>query len=808
MKEQSTHALSKMIPYSSHITPEVIKLKGGNYIIVFRLRGVSYVGREQEEIDNRINMLNQSIMRMRAPKRFNLYIHTHAIRAESSAHLEDAFVKGSFADELNKDYLNASIRSRPIIDNDYYITVVYRAYAKIGKTSAIKLTRTEIARHQRAAIEELGKISNSFLSEFSEYDIEQLTCYDKTDANGHTVTYSQPLQFFNRLINWCGDEVPLMNAQISEYLPTATLSIGSNDIIKIERAGMTKYASIISIVDFPNSTYAGIIQPFLEQPWQMIVSQVFVPIDKTEASGWLKREYNRAENGDEVSESALQDLANAREGILSDNFVLGEFYWSVTLIADNVEELRHRISDAITILSGCGFNVSTNRLAKLHSYFAQLPGNLEYRPRQAKLSSENVVQMMPYLVQNHGKATGNPWGSAITMFRTVNDEIFYFSFHDGDKEADETGKLSPGNTVISGQTGAGKTVLLSFLLAQAQRFAKPPKTIIFDMDLGSSVFVHAMHGHYSQIKQGEATGFNPFHLPDSATTRAFLKQLISAMLQSDGMPTPTAKESNEIDEAIALTLQEPPEIAAIDSFANHLPPTGDNSIRQRLTPWTTGEYAWVFNNPTDNFSLEGADIIGIDYTNFLNNPVIRTPILMYIFQRIEMLLDGSPFIISMDEAWKPLQDPEFQKFIEKKERTIRKENGVLILTTQSPGDFYANVPPAIMEQVVTQIFLPNSGAKRKTYINQVGINQEEYDLIKNMGKTSREFLVKYQGETTHCRLDLNVRGVDVLSGSPARAEYANQLMQQYPDDWLEHYYAGVHTLSNKNGDENENESNL
>lgn len=800
----NTHALSKMLPYSSHITPEIIKLKGGSYMMAFRLHGISYVGKDQELIDNRVNLINQSIMRMRAPTRYNIYIHTHAIKAEGSAHLADDFESNGFAQTLNQEYLDKVINARPILKNDYYITIIYRAYRKIGKVSAVKLTKKEIATHQKQAEEELGKIKDRLLSEFQDYDIEVLSCYDKVNSEGHVVTFSSTLQFLNQLVNFSGDEVPLMRAQISEYLPTATLSVGSNDYIKIERNGSSKFAAMISIVDYPVSTHAGMIQPFLEQSWQMIVSQVFVPIDKSEAVGWLKREFNRAQNTDEASESDLEDLLNAREGVQADNFVLGEYYWSAMLIADSIEELRQNLSDATTILSGCGFNVATNRLGKLHSYFAQLPGNLAYRLRDAKLSSENVSQMMPYLIQNHGKPKGNPWGSAVSMLRTVNDEIFYFSFHDGDKKADEIGKLSPGNTVISGKTGAGKTVLLSFLLAQAQRFNPRPKTIIFDMDLGSSVFVKAMNGKYSQIKIGLPTGFNPFHLENNPSNRAFMNELILAILSNDHHEI-TAKEINEIEVAISRTMNEPKHISGIEAFYNLLP-DGDNSVKQRIKAWVHGEFSWVFKNPYDNFDLD-ADIIGIDYTEFLGNEKIRTPILMYLFHRIEMMLDGSPFIISLDEAWHPLQDEKFQKFIEKKERTIRKQNGVLILTTQNPDDFFEGVPSAIMGQVVTQIFLPNDNASREVYLKKVGMSIEEYELMRSMGTNSREFLVKHQGETTHCRLNLKgVKAVDVLSGSEARAKYADQLIREYGTSWLEQYYSTVKNLSFKDK-ETENEKN-
>jgi len=91
----------------------------------------------------------------------------------------------------------------------------------------------------------------------------------------------------------------------------------------------------------------------------------------------------------------------------------------------------------------------------------QLPGNTDLQPREAKLSSQNTAQMMPFLKQNHGKASGNAWGPAVSMLRTINEEVYYFNFHDPEKGTDSTGKDIPGITFITGSTGTGKTVLLS-----------------------------------------------------------------------------------------------------------------------------------------------------------------------------------------------------------------------------------------------------------------------------------------------------------------------------------------------------------
>ena len=62
--------------------------------------------------------------------------------------------------------------------------------------------------------------------------------------------------------------------------------------------------------------------------------------------------------------------------------------------------------------------------------------------------------------------------------------------------------------------GSGKTALMTFLLSQVLRTGA--RVIYFDKDRGADLFVRAVGGRYSVIRQGLATDFNPLRLPDSA----------------------------------------------------------------------------------------------------------------------------------------------------------------------------------------------------------------------------------------------------------------------------------------------------
>jgi type IV secretion system protein VirB4 len=126
-------------------------------------------------------------------------------------------------------------------------------------------------------------------------------------------------------------------------------------------------------------------------------------------------------------------------------------------------------------------------------------------------------------------------------------------------------------------------------------------------------------------------------------------------------------------------------------------------------------------------------------------------------------------------------------------RTIRKKNGVLAFSTQEPEAIAENpVGPSIIQQAGTLIFLPNPRAKRETYMKDFGLSAREFELVKQLGEKSRQFVVKQGSSVTVAELDLSTcpEALLVFSGSPDMATIAKQVIAEVGDDpatWLPLY---------------------
>jgi len=419
-------------------------------------------------------------------------------------------------------------------------------------------------------------------------------------------------------------------------------------------------------------------------------------------------------------------------------------------------------------------------------FWAQFPGNFKFIARKALVSAANFAAFAS--LHNHagGRAEGGPWGAPVTLLETTAHGPYHFNFHNGDL----------GNFTVIGPSGAGKTVLITFLLAQARRFT--PQIVYFDKDRGAEPFVRAVGGRYGVLRPGEASGFNPLLLPDTPANRGFLGDWLAQLL--GGAERLDAEDLAMLADAVDANFDQPADHRRLlylrELFLGaRRPKAGD--LAARLRPWCEGgEHAWLFDNPADRIQLDEA-VFGFDMTRILDTPLTRTPAMMYLFHRIEQALDGRPTIIVVDEGWKALDDPVFTQRLKDWEKTLRKRNGVVGFCTQSASDaLESRIAAAIVEQAATQIFLPNPKAKAADYIDGFGLTPHEFELVRALPDTSRCFLVKQADHSAVARLDLS--GLDeallVLAGNERRVRRLDQARAEKgddPADWLPAYLASA-----------------
>jgi len=246
-----------------------------------------------------------------------------------------------------------------------------------------------------------------------------------------------------------------------------------------------------------------------------------------------------------------------------------------------------------------------------------------------------------------------------------------------------------------------------------------------------------------------------------------------------------------------------PKVRRLSRLIEFLDRTDAEGLYVRLARWchsTGGEYAWVFDNPSDSIipRLGTQSLIGFDYTDFLNHPTTRIPVTQYLLHLITGLLDGRRLVCWMDEFSQLMSDPVFAPFAKVSLQTWRKLNGVFCAATQMASDVTMSpIATAIIEQTATKVFFPNVEANRTHYIDNLNLNEREFELIhRGLQPGSRKFLIKQGRSSVACQLDL--KGFDealaVISGRRTSVDLMHALIQKHGPEaqsWLPIFYEHI-----------------
>lgn len=794
--EESTAAF---IPYSSHVTKNVVKLTNGDYIATIRMQGAAHESADVQDINSWHDQLNGFMRNIASP---NTAVWSHVVRREYGEYPGGEYQPG-FCREFNEKYRKHMASDRMLV-NELYLTVVYRPQpVKAVKLLDIFSSKDpkELQQRQTEELEVVEDLIGVALASLDRYDPELLGCYEHKGN-----MFSEVLEFLAFLVDGEWRRFPLPRSEIREVLATSRPFFGKGGLMSLKGPTSTQFGGAVTIQEYPSITCPGILNELLGMPFEFVLTQSFSFLSKPVAVGRMKRQQARMVNSGDVAGSQVDEIDDALDDLTSNRFVMGAHHFSMVIRAHDQKSLNEAISDTGAVLSDGGMKWAREEAGIAGAFWSQLPGNFDYRVRVGDITSRNFAGFSSFHNFPIGRIRNNQWGDAVTMFKTTSGAPFYFNFHKGEEGADakKAAKLDPNhkdlaNTVVIGKSGTGKTVLEMMLLAQTQKFEQPEfgkklSCVLFDKDLGASVGVRAMGGRYYPLKNGVPSGFNPFQMEPTPNNLTFLETLIKQLVKHESLPL-TPRQEREISEAIAGVMGAAKNKRRIGAVLEFLDPTDDNGLHPRLARWCRGgALGWLFDNAEDTLRLDNCTMVGFDVTEFLDNDATRTPTIMYLFHRIESMIDGRRIPIFLDEFWKLLNDPAFEDLAQNKLVTIRKQDGFLVMFTQSPKQVLKSpIAYAIIGQTATKIFLPNPEADHDDYVNGFKLTEREFEIVKSLGEKSRQFLIK-QGQNSVVA-ELNLRGFDdelaVLSGNTATSLLAEKLVAELGDDpavWLPEFH--------------------
>ena len=760
------------LPYARHVDDQTIETRDGLLMQFLQLRGLLFETADTSELNYR-KALRDAMLQTIGSSRFALYHHIVRRRVDVSL---DAQFPDSFSEDVDQRW-RARLGTKQLYVNELFLTIVRRPLqGRIGVADRLRSWFGDMANAERASNageqRQLNAASEALMAALGSYAPRMLGVYESTGG-----LCSEPLEFLSSLYNGEVRPVLLPEQDLGLYIPYRRISFGQN-AIELGPSGHAsrRFSGLVSVKDYVAQTAPGMFDELLRLPFEMTISQSFAFVERQAALNRMNLAMRRMRSAEDEAVSLRAELAQAKDEVAAGRAGFGEHHMTVAVHGDSLASIDQGVAEVSASLADLGIVAVREEIALEPGFWAQFPGNFKYIARRGLVSTTNFAGLASAHNFAVGSAKGNHWGEAVTLLETTAAGPYFFNFHHGDL----------GNFTVIGPSGSGKTVVLNFLLAQARKFN--PKIIFFDKDRGAELFIRAIGGRYDRLQPESPSGLNPLQLPDTPTNRMFLAEWV-AML-AGGVDV---EETARIKDAIDANFEQPAEHRRlrylVELFRGDARPKS-NDLWSRLSPWWgNGARAWLFDNAQDQTDLTERTV-GFDMTAILDDPIARSPAMLYLFHRVEERLDGDATIIVVDEGWKALDDDVFVRRIKDWEKTIRKRNGIVGFATQSARDALdSKIASAIIEQAATQIFMVNPKASAEDYVTGFGLTEHELDLVRTLPDTAHCFLIKHAGESVVVRLDLTGDKdlLTILSGRERSVRLLDEIRDttgDAPDAWL------------------------
>ncbi len=839
-------ALSDMIPYTVHYDDESVITKDDGLVQVIKLDGLYFESLTAEQI-KQFERRRNTVLRSIANSDRGVYVHL--IRRK--VNLYPAGEGGTwFARRFNQAW-RERYNKRSFYVNEIYISIVRNRFRQgapgildraFSLLSGSKVTKEDLESFEAQA-KDLNEAANLVVQTLSGYGARKLRIQRRPEfvldrvsradaqvaierfkmswqefqrSHGHHDVYRRDEVldylgedfteiggFLHYLVNLEDERVPVTEMQLDRTLAVSSLDFKMvSNMMAVQNLSGTRAGAMLSMAEWPARTPSRMLDEFLKQPVEYIITQSFFFTDRISAEHDMRQERRRIavndregvaeEDKDEITKG-LQDLTRGRSVNGLHHLTMLVHVPATTQFADPIENKRQTIADldgAVGLLKKAFVNLGVKPVREWFAvetfFWAQLPGQAQhFMGRRGKIKSGNFAGFASLHNFAVGKIDGNLWGPAIMPFETESGTAYYFNFHR------EMEGMVAGHTAFTADTGAGKTTLLAALIAMADKAC--PRVFWFDNREGAKVFMRAMGGQHTTLTVQGNTGWNPMKLPDTPENRAYLVELLTLMRTCYGgklVPDDIDRFKKAVHENYALAYPD-------RRLRNVAWCFGQGELAKDMRVWhgangIEGANWGVFDNAYDNIDLTKCRHYCYEMRQLIKDGSARPElpvVLSYPFHRIEQSMNGEPFILVLEEGQNLVKHAYWREKIDSYIMQIRRKNGLLVFVTPDAKYLYCETD-SIQKQTATKIYLPNGEANRTDLVDVLGLTPGEYEFVRDTPPENRTFLIRRGNESIKAKFDLSDMPafIPVLSSNDKGVALMDEIIRELetddPEQWV------------------------
>jgi len=479
------------------------------------------------------------------------------------------------------------------------------------------------------------------------------------------------------------------------------------------------FCKTLFVYAYPRFLNTNWLSPVINYDLSMDIGMHLNPLDSNIFLDNMRKQAGRLESTRQIEQekglvrnpqldSAIGDIDQLREALVSGQqriFKVGLYF---TLYAKRAEDLT-KASDQLSALLGGLLVYTKQSIFQMEQGFnSTLPIGEDDLQVTRNLDTNSLSTTFPFVSAELTSNKGVLYG-----INRHNNSLILFDRFD----------LENANQVVFAKSGAGKSYAIKLEALRSLMFGTD--VIVIDPENEYQPLCEAVGGSFFDFSLNSEKRINPFDLPSAVkdedgdvilrTAITDVKGLLALMV---GGITP--EEDAILDKGIYDTYALRDITANIETHKNPAPlladlqgvlqnTTGAESLVRRLSKYTEGTFAGLFNKPT-NFELDrGFIVFSIRNLEEPLRPLAMYMILNYIWAQIRHQMRKRLLIV--DEAWILMQYPDSARYLYSLAKRARKYYLGLTIISQDVEDFLGSEQGrAILSNSSMQILLKQSPA--------------------------------------------------------------------------------------------------
>lgn len=690
--------LADLLPWAAFIAPGVILNKDGSFQATIRYRGPDLDSSTESELVSVSARLNNALKRLGSG--WVIYVEAQRIPSRRYPRSEWNDPLSLLIDEERRVLFESDAH----YESHYYLTFVYLP----PSDSASRIAGFFIESEETNGVNYRHTL-NTFQTEVSRI----ATLLRGVFPEVHPLSDDETLTYLHSTISSKKHRVgvPETPMYLDAILADTPLIAG------LEPKLGNLHLRTVTVLGFPGRSQPGLFDALnrlsIEYRW---VTR-FIALDKTAAETEIKK-YKRQwfakrkgiltllKEAFTSSESIMEDSdavnkavdADAAQQELADDAVSYGYFTACVVVWDtDTRLLETKILEVERAINGLGFTTILESVNAVDAWLGTLPGNCRNNIRRPLLNTLNLAHLMPLSAVWAGPEQNDHFGAPPLLHAVTSGSTpFRLVTHVGDV----------GHTMITGPTGAGKSVLLNVLETQFLRYQNA-QVYIFDKGGSARTLTAGVGGDYYDLAADDSPlAFQPLSHIDNDAERKWAQEWVLDILRQENV-TVTPEIKNELWTALSSLATAPRDQRTLFGLTVLLQNT---LLRQALKPYTLeGAHGHLLDSTSDNLRYGHWQCFEMEV--LMETPAVVMPVLSYLFHRLEQRFDGRPTLLVLDEAWIFMDHPAFAAKIREWLKVLRKANVSVVFATQSMADVDASsIVATIKEACLTKIYLPNPAA--------------------------------------------------------------------------------------------------